>query len=96
MQVVVLRRAVACAIWYCVSLFTMLRGHGGGAGTMNGFIRVMVVYVTGDMIMTMYLYAPLSSIHGTDTAFAFRCRTMLYSTANVGLPLIQVRSWFSK
>lgn len=67
-----------------------LRGPGGD-GTMNGFIGAMVTYVTGDRIMPMCLYAPPPSVHETDTVFAFSCRTMLWSTANVGLPLIWVR-----
>ena len=68
----------------------------GGADMMNIFIRAMVAYVMGDMITTMHLYAPLSNVHRTDTAFNFSCRTTLWSAANIGLPLIQVRSWCAK
>ena len=63
---------------------------------MNGFIGSTVAYVTGDRIVPMCPHVPLLSIHVTDTAFAFSCRNMLCSAANVGTPLIRIRSWCSK
>ena len=59
-------------ILYYITLFTMLRDPGG-TGTMNGVNGVRVAYATGEMIMLMYPYTQVPSVHGTDTVFAFNC-----------------------
>ena len=51
------------------SVFATLRDPEG-ADTMGRVNKSRKAYVTGGVIMNIYPYAPLPSVHRTDTAFA--------------------------
>ena len=56
----------------------------------------IVAYVAGHRMMPTNPLEPPPRVVGTKLAFAFSCISMAWIEANVGLPMIHVRSLYGK
>ena len=84
------------AIWYCVSVPSMIRRPGFGDLMYGVFPGTKVAYVLGEQTRPRWPCSPPPSVVCTAWAFALISFCSVISEAVVGSPIIHVRSGYSK